>query len=85
MEKQTTGTVVAVSRQRWLKVNQKPFRLHALDGASFPHIVKIRYTVDGRSYVCRAWAGAGIRPPGVGEAAAVFYREDRPSRARAAL
>ena len=45
MEKETTGTVVAVSKQWWLKVNTKPIRtVGPLDGAVFPHIVKVKYT-----------------------------------------
>lgn len=85
MEKETRGTVVSVSKQWWLKINRRPVRLHPLDGAEFPHIVKIRYAAKGRDYVCRKWIGAGIRPPGVGDGVAVFYREDRPSRARTAF
>ena len=36
MDKQTAGTVVATTKQWWLKVNRKPMRMHALDGAEFP-------------------------------------------------
>lgn len=85
MEKETRGTVTSVSRQWWLKVNRKPARLHALDGAEFPHIVKVRYAVDGTLYTCRKWVGTGAPPPHVGDAVTVFYREDRPARGRAAL
>ena len=31
MDKQTAGTVVATTKQWWLKVNRKPMRMHALD------------------------------------------------------
>ena len=48
MDKQTAGTVVATTKQWWLKVNRKPMRMHALDGAEFPYIIKIEYTVDER-------------------------------------
>ena len=85
MEKETRGTVASVSKQWWLKVNRKPVRLHALNGAEFPHIVKIRYTVDGASYTCWKWLGAGAPSPHVGDAATVRYREGRPSRGRAVL
>lgn len=82
MEQETTGTVTAVSKQWWLKVNRKPARLHPLDGAAFPHIIKIAYTAEGRDYTCRKWVGAGVRPPDVGSTVRVFYDADRPSRAR---
>lgn len=29
MEKETTGTVISVTKQWWLKVNRKPVRTHA--------------------------------------------------------
>ena len=41
MEKETTGTVISVTKQWWLKVNRKPVRTHAMDGAAFPHIIKV--------------------------------------------
>ena len=37
MEKETMGTVISVTKQWWLKVNRKPARAHAMDGAAFPH------------------------------------------------
>ena len=33
MEKETMGTVISVTKQWWLKVNRKPVRAHAMDGA----------------------------------------------------
>ena len=47
---ETMGTVVSVAKQWWLKVNTKPIRLHGLDGAVFPHVIKVKYTVDGIGY-----------------------------------
>ena len=38
MEKETMGTVISVIKQWWLKVNRKPARVHAMDGAAFPHV-----------------------------------------------
>ena len=59
MEKETMGTVISVIKQWWLKVNRKPARVHAMDGAAFPHIIKVKYTIDGKDYICRKWIGAG--------------------------
>ena len=53
MNKETTGTVVSVSRQWWLKVNTKAVRAHALDGAIFPYVIKVNYTVDSKEYMKR--------------------------------
>ncbi len=55
MEKETMGTVISVTKQWWLKVNRKPVRAHAMDGAAFPHTIKVKYTIDGKDYICRKW------------------------------
>ena len=60
MTLETVGTVVTVAKQWWLKVNTKAVRVHSLDGATFPHIIKVRYTVGGKDYFKRKWI-KGIR------------------------
>ncbi len=82
MWKETMGTVISVDKQWWLKVNAKPVRLHPLDGAIFPHIIKVKYTVDGKDYVRRKWVNAGNRVPCEGSTVKVFYCESKPSKAR---
>lgn len=82
MDKQTTGTVLSVSKQWWLKVNRKPARLHALDGAEFPHIIKVEYNIDGKMYSKRKWINAGEPIPKVGSNIQVMYDSDRPSKAK---
>ena len=47
MQIRTTGTVTSVKKQWWLKVNTKSFRTGPLDGAKFPHVIKVKYYVDG--------------------------------------
>ena len=64
MEK-TIGTVVSVKKQWWLKINTKPVRAHAFDGAIFPHIVKVMYCVDGIKYYKKKWIRAGLPVPNV--------------------
>ena len=51
MEREALGTVIDVSEQWWFKLNTKALRMHSLDGAIFPHIVKVRYTVNGKDYI----------------------------------
>lgn len=82
MDKETTGTVVSVKKQWWLKVNTKRTRLHAMDGAIFPHIIKVEYTVDGQTYVKRKWIGAGYPTPSVGSSVKILYDGNKPSRAQ---
>ncbi len=82
MERETTGTIISVAKQWWLKVNTKAVRLGALDGAIFPDILKVRYTAEGQEYFCRKWIGPTDRVPLEGTQVRVFYREGKPSKAR---
>lgn len=82
VDKETKGTVIAVKRQWWLKVNTKPLRTHALDGAVFPHVIKVKYTLNGQEYIRRKWIKAGSAVPGLGSSVTLIYSEDKPSKAR---
>ena len=82
MDKETIGTVQAVAKQWWLKVNTKPVRKGPLDGATFPHIIKVQYVVDGTAYTKRKWIGAGKAVPAVGSQVTVLYRSDKPRKAK---
>lgn len=82
MDKQTTGTVTAATKQWWLKVNRKPVRMHAFDGASFPYVIKVEYNVDGKVYTKRKWINAGEPVPNVGSNVQVMYNSDKPTKAK---
>ena len=49
MKSETTGTVISVSKQWWLKINTKAVRKYPMDGAVFPHIIKVTYIVNGKN------------------------------------
>lgn len=85
VEKETTGTVVSVAKQWWLKVNTKPVRLHPLDGAIFPHIIRVKYIVDSKEYICRKWINAGHQVPNEGDTIKVIYRADKPAKAKVTI
>lgn len=82
MEKETIGTIISVTKQWWLKVNRKSVRIHAMDGADFPYIIKIKYTIEGKDYICRKCIGAGKKIPDKGATIKVIYCEDRPSKVK---
>ena len=82
MDKETKGTVISVSKQWWLKVNTKPVRIGTMDGATFPHIIKVKYTVDGNEYTRRKWIRAGLPVPKVGGSVSVSYSADTPAKAK---
>lgn len=82
MDKQTEGTVVSVKKQWWLKVNTKMLRMGPLDGATFPHIAKVKYSVDGTEYSKLVWINAGHPVPKVGDTVHVRYCSDKPKKAK---
>ena len=81
MYKEAMGNVISVAKQWWLKINTKPIRMHALDGAAFPHIIKVQYTVDGTEYVKRKWISAGKPVPAVRDLVKVRYSTENPGKA----
>ena len=82
MDKETVGTVIAANKQWWLKINTKPVRKHAFDGAIFPYVIKVKYTVNDKEYIKRKWIHAGGIVPCIDSKAKVIYREDNPAKAK---
>lgn len=82
LNKRAPGRVVKVSKQWWLKVNTKPIRTSALDGATFPHIIKVAYEVDGKEYTKRKWIHQSVTPPELDSTVTVAYSETNPKRAK---
>ena len=82
MDKETIGIVRSVATQWWLKVNTKPVRMGTLDGATFPHIIKVQYVVDGNTYTKRKWIGAGKAVPAIGSELTVLYCANKPRKAK---
>ncbi len=78
----TTGTVIAVKKLWWLKINTKPVRTHSLDGALFPHSITVKYTVNGIEYIKKAYISAKKKPPARGAETAVYYNGNKPSACR---
>ena len=82
MDKETMGTVLSAHRQWWLKINTKPVRLHSMDGAIFPYIIRVEYAVDGKTYQKRKWIHAGKPVPDVGSGIRVLYDAKNPRKAK---
>ena len=79
---ETIGTVISTKTQWWLKINTKPVRVRAMDGAIFPHILKVRYRVDGKDYIKRKRVPAGQKVPAVGSTVAMLYDTGRPGKGK---
>ena len=85
MEEKTIGTVISIKKQWWLKINTKPFRKGTLDGAIFPHVIKVRYCVNDKSYTKRKWISAGLPVPTINSQVTVLYNKNKPSKAKFTL
>ena len=72
----TTGTIISVKKQWWLKINKKPIRKGALDGAAFPYVIKVKYVVDGKEYIKRKWIGTEYPVPVEGAVIQLAYEEN---------
>lgn len=75
-----TGVVTGVKKLWWIKVNTKALRSHAFDGARFPHMITVEYTVNGTAYTRRKLVGVFMRCPQLGENVIVSYRPDKPGK-----
>lgn len=82
MEREAIGKVISVKKQLWMKVNTKALRTSPLDGATFPSIIKVQYTVNGREYTKRKWISSRSNAPLPNSEVKVIYREDKPSKAK---
>jgi len=76
----TEGLVTKVEVCWWLKINTKPVRAHALDGAVFPHIIRFTYTVEGKEYAGSRYVNWNVRCPQKGERIKVYYRAAEPEK-----
>ena len=85
MNKETFGTVISVKKQLWLKVNTKAVRMGPFDGATFPHIIKVLYIVDGVEYTRKKWVKASMIPPMVGNKIKVVYNSEKPKKSKVIL
>jgi len=74
------GTIKKVRKCWWIKVNKKPVRTHAFDGALFPHIMTFTYTVDGIEYTKRKYIGLRADAIGIFGNVDVYYDKEKPSK-----
>ena len=73
------GTITKVDTCWWLKINTKPVRTHAMDGAIFPHVVSYTYTVNSQSYSGKRIISAYAKAPSTSASIQVYYDEGKPS------
>lgn len=78
----TEGIIIAAKKCWWLKINTTPVRKHALDGAVFPYLVTVRYSVGGTELVRRKLVVWKNDVPRVGNAVTIRYNENKPDKIR---
>lgn len=81
-EYKSEGVVTKVKRLWWIKINTKPVRKHALDGALFPHTITVKYSVNGIEYFKSKYVRSRLVPPRVGETVDVYYRAEKPNKCK---
>ena len=72
------GTVTEVSRLWWLRINTKPVRRFSGDGSVYPHVITLRYTVDGMEYHGKLYIPVRCRVPEKGSTIDVAYDPNKP-------
>ncbi len=76
----TVGTVTNVKTVTAIKVNTKPVRANALDGAKFPHIIEFTYEVNGKEYKGKRFLSYSQFCPPKGSKIEIFYDSADPSK-----
>lgn len=74
----STKGIVTKVHQSWVKVNRKPIRLSASDGAVFAHYITFEYTVGHIPYQGTLFVGRCCRCPQVGEQIDIYYDPQKP-------
>ena len=85
MYKETKGTVFIIKPIWWIKINTKALRKGTLDGSRFPHVIKVKYDVDGQEYICKKWLSIYDEVPKMNQVVKVFYEQDNPQNAKIKL
>jgi len=74
------GTIIDAKKIWWLKINKKQVRMTPASGATFPYLLKVRYTLNNLDYEKKKmvyWGDANIN---VGDKVVVTYDEEKPSK-----
>lgn len=73
------GIITNIKVCWWLKINKKPIRTNALDGAVFPYIIQFKYIVNGKEYYGTRFINLSIAYPQNGSKIKIYYKKNRPS------
>lgn len=74
------GTIIDAKKIWWLKINKKQLRMTPADGATFPYLLKVKYTINNLDYEKKKMVYWGNENINVGEKVIVTYDEEKPSK-----
>ena len=80
MVKKTIGTVIYIDKLWWMKMDMQPIRIRTLTG--FPHIIKVKYRIDGVDYIKKKFLIARNVPLRKGDRITVLYQISRPAKGK---
>lgn len=72
------GTIIDAKKIWWLKINKKQLRMTPADGATFPYLLKVKYTINNLDYEKKKMVYWGNENINVGEKVIVTYDEEKP-------
>lgn len=61
------GTIIKLKKIWWIKINTKAFRTSPLDGATFPYIITVKYTVNDTTYEKNKFVYLGDKEINIGD------------------
>ncbi|MBR6689227.1 MAG: sugar ABC transporter permease [Clostridia bacterium] len=61
------GIIIKLKKMWWIKINTKAFRTSTLDGATFPYIITVEYTVNDTTYEKNKFVYLGDKEINIGD------------------
>ena len=61
------GTIIKLKKIWWIKINTKAFRTSPLDGATFPYVITVKYTVKDSIYEKSKFVYLGDKEINIGD------------------
>ena len=74
------GTIIKLKKIWWIKINTKAFRTSPLDGATFPYIITVKYTVNDTTYEKNKFVYLGDKEINIGNKIKIILKENDHSK-----
>ena len=74
------GIIIKLKKIWWIKINTKAFRKSSLDGATFPYIITVKYTVNDTTYEKNKFVYLGEKEINVGNKIKIILKENNHSK-----